>query len=120
MHAVDWFPTIASLVGYGSKVDLKWDGINQWTALTGTTANKDPRTIYIAKNGGQALRHGDWKLIVKGKAKPELYNLAEDPYEKKDLAETQKEKVEALEKLLKEHQAKDDPKLPQDLVGLPK
>jgi len=120
MHVVDWFPTIASLVGYESKVDLKWDGVNQWPALTGSISNAPPRTIYIAMKGGRALRHGDWKLIMSGKESPQLFNIANDPYEKQDLAQAKPEIVADLQRRLLEYQAADDPKLPPDLVGLPK
>jgi len=120
MHVADWLPTIASLVGYESKADLKWDGINQWPALTGADTNTGPRTIYIAMTRGHALRHGDWKLIVSGQGMPQLFNIAVDPYEKEDLAKSHPEKAAELQKLLAEHQSKDAPKLPQDLVGFPK
>jgi arylsulfatase A-like enzyme len=120
MHAVDWFPTIAGLVGCKYKTDLKWDGINQWTALTGTSKNREQRTIYIAmKNGSRALRHGDWKLIVPSQGEPQLFNIAADPYEKDDLAKTELKKMADLQKLLAEQKAKDDPHLPPDLTGLP-
>ena len=121
MHAVDWFPTLAALVGYKPEHDLKWDGINQWSALIDTSVASEPRTIYIAmQNGGRALRHGDWKLIAPARGEPQLYNLAVDPHEKNDLAQTEKQRLASLQELLGEQQALDNPKLPEDLVGLPK
>lgn len=120
MHVADWFPTIAGLAGYELKEDLGWDGIDQWPALTSASAGPTDRAIYIAMQGGQALLYGDWKLIVRNKGKPELYNLADDPHEKTNVAGTQGAKVRQLEKLLREHRDRDDPKLPQDLEGLPK
>ena len=120
MHVVDWFPTIASLTGYVPDTDLKWDGINQWPALTGAASSSEPRTIYIVMNRGHALRHGDWKLIVPTKGTPELFNIALDPYEKKDLLKSHPDKVIELQKLLAMQQAKDNLKFPEDLIGLPK
>ncbi len=120
MHAVDWFPTIGSLVGYRSASDLKWDGINQWPELAGAASNPRPRTIYVAMRGGHALRHGDWKLIVSATQKPQLFNIAADPYEKVDVAGSYAEKVAELQARLAEQQAKDVTKLPADLAGLPK
>src|SRR5690606_7040724 len=87
MHAVDWFPTIARLAGYAPRVDLQWDGIDQWPALANdaeTPAMQPERVIYIAMQGGAALRQGDWKLIQRNGKKPHLFNLAVDPYEKKN------------------------------------
>jgi arylsulfatase A-like enzyme len=120
MHAVDWFPTLAALTGYRPAEDLKWDGINQWPALTGAEPAKSPRTIYIAATGGHALRHGDWKLVVSKQGQPQLFQLVDDPYEKTDLASKQPEKVAELQQLMAAHQAQDEPKLPADLQGLPK
>ncbi len=119
MHVADWFPTIAHLTGYQPHQDLAWDGKNQWPALTGSAGDMRPRTIYIAMQQGHALRLGDWKLIVPAKGKPELFNLANDPYEKHNLAATEPERVTVLQRLLTEEQAKDDLVLPADLEGLP-
>jgi arylsulfatase A-like enzyme len=119
MHAVDWLPTIASLAGYVPEQDLKWDGINQWGALTGQAKSSTPRTIYIAMRKGHSLRQGDWKLIVTGQGVEQLFNIAADPYEKKDLVKEQPERVAELKKLLEVQQALDNPKLPEDLKGVP-
>jgi arylsulfatase A-like enzyme len=121
LHVVDWFPTLAHLVGYQSKTDLKWDGVDQWPLLAGQTEKSPPRSIYIAmRNGGRALRHGDWKLIVAAGGKAELYHLAADPYEKNDLAASEPAKLAELRELLESHQKLDNPELPADLVGMPK
>lgn len=120
MHAVDWMPTIAGLVGYETKAVLNWDGINQWPALTGKMSGNTERNIYIAMRGGAAsLRLGDWKLIAPAKGGGQLFNIAKDPYEKTDLAKEKQAKVAELEKLLAEERAKDNPKMPADLKALP-
>lgn len=120
MHVVDWFPTLASLAGYKLSTDLQWDGIDQWPALTGAFLPPNDRTIYIAmKNGDQSLRHGDWKLIALKDKAPLLFNIANDPYEKNDVSAANPDKVTELQKLREKQHAKDDPKLPEDLVGLP-
>ena len=119
MHAVDWFPTIANLVGYEPQQDLKLDGLNQWPALMGQAKTNSPRTIYIAMRNGHSLRHGDWKLIVPGQGAAQLFNIAEDPYEKKDLAKAEPQRVAELKKLLETQKALDNPKLPEDLKGMP-
>jgi len=119
MHAVDWFPTIASLVGYETKAELKWDGLNFWPALHGAQPVTVARSIYIATPKGHSLRHGDWKLIQRDKEEPELFNIGADPFEKSDLAKTEPGKLTELQKLLAAQKARDDPKLPEDLAGLP-
>jgi arylsulfatase A-like enzyme len=98
LHAVDWMPTLCALAGAKPTGDLKWDGMNIWPVLTRQEKAPLPRTIYSAGTGfrSAALRHGDWKLIVsraaEGKKGPkqspseELFNLASDPGETKNLA----------------------------------
>jgi arylsulfatase A-like enzyme len=118
MHAVDWFPSIADLVGYETTTDLQWDGVNRWPVLSGAEQSAPDRTIYIASTRGYSLRHGDWKLIQPEKGNAELYNIAVDPYERTNLASLQSQKVAELKVLLAEQQAKDEPKLPADLEGI--
>lgn len=120
MHAVDWLPTIAELVGYVPANAPKWDGLSRWSALKGSAEKLQPRTIYIATPKGHALLHGDWKLIQPKQGPAELYDLGDDPYEKSDLATVKQMKLAELQKLLAEQIAQDEPKLPADLVGLPK
>ena len=118
MHIVDWFPTIAHIAGYNPAEDLHWDGVDQWPALTGAIGS-EPRNIYIAMKDGQALRRGDWKLIAHDKAKPQLFNITADPFEKKNLAVTEPERLTELQKLLTDEQSKDSPTLPPDLQNHP-
>jgi len=118
MHGVDWFPTLADLVGYQPESDLRWDGLNRWPVLSGATQTAADRTIYIASTRGHALRHGDWKLVQPEAGNAELYNLAVDPYEHTNLASLQSQKVKDLQSMLAEQQALDEPKLPADLEGI--
>jgi len=103
---VDWMPTFCALAG--TKVapsEPKWDGVNLWPALDGQ-AKLAKRSLHIAGPGGNrwALRDGDWKLIftrqknrdADGKVKVELFNLANDPNEKIDLAGKNPDKVAEL------------------------
>ncbi|HAL73363.1 MAG TPA: hypothetical protein DCP71_16505, partial [Verrucomicrobiales bacterium] len=54
MHVVDWMPTLATLVGYEPKEDLKWDGVSQWLPLRGARIMPPPRSIFIAHRSGDA------------------------------------------------------------------
>jgi arylsulfatase A-like enzyme len=112
LHAVDWMPTFCHLTGARPAKDLKWDGQNMWRALTEPKSDLPPRTIYTAGPGfrAQALRHGDWKLIVthsaankKNKAaggSVELYNLAADLGETTNVAQQEPEKLAEMQRLL--------------------
>ncbi len=119
MHCVDWFPTIADLVGYEPKDDLQWDGISQWSALSTATPNTTPRNIYISTGNASSLRFGDWKLIARTKGEAELFNITVDPFEKNNLAHTEPDKVAELTERLAVEKAKDNPVMPEDLKGLP-
>ena len=60
------------------------------------------------ENGRQAVRAGDWKLIRQniknGNPTHELYNIAEDPHEDNNLANTYPDKVEELKVIMdREH-----------------
>jgi len=119
MHAVDWFPTIAAVAGYKPARNLKWDGMDMWPALTGAMAKQEPRTILWRATTGNAIRNGDWKLFITKSGKGELFNLAEDPYEKNDRAAAEPQRVEALRAQMQELRKDDVTKLPADLEGLP-
>ena len=76
--------------------DLKWDGVDIWPILMQPSKESPVRTLYTAAPSfrAQAVRHGDWKYIrtaANGKkaADEELFNLADDPAESKNLATAQ-------------------------------
>lgn len=75
------------------------DGVNLIPFLTGEKTGAPHETLFWRSNGpggNYAARMGDWKLVRLGKAAPELYNLASDVGESKNLAT---EKPDMLAKL---------------------
>lgn len=102
MHAIDWMPTLANLLGHVNDESPRWDGEDIWPFLTGEKKAYDqPRTIYTTWNNRkwESLHHGDLK-IVRSKGKPwELYDLAVDPNETTDLAKERPNDVAALGKI---------------------
>jgi len=88
-----------------------------WPLITGHVANPPARTIYWKFGGGFAVRQGDWKLIVRGRGKAELFNLAKDPCEKTNLAARHSDRVAELRKLLAEAQKLDVARRPKDLTA---
>lgn len=104
VQITDWMPTFCALSGHHPQHDLKWDGTN----LTALLFNHTPlpeRAIYTAGPRWRAssLRFGNWKLVTHEKGESqliELYNIASDPMESKNLAATEPQKVhEMLTKL---------------------
>jgi arylsulfatase A-like enzyme len=108
VSVLDWFPTLAGLAGYGIKPELQLEGRDVWSALSGQTAAA-PRTLYWKTGRQRAVRVGDWKLIEIGgeRARTELFHLADDPFEKRDLAAEQPRQVAKLREVLKQQQALD-------------
>lgn len=112
-HAVDFFPTIATLAGYRPPQDLRWDGHDLGSLLLSPDKQPTPalanRTVYCAGVGyrSSALRQGSWKLIVDRKGTEELYNLATDPSESRNLASAEPEQVARLKTLMQAAAAAD-------------
>ena len=98
---LDVLPT--AITAAGGKVDSAWklDGVDLIPYLTGANAARPHPTLYWRYGPQWAIRHGDMKLVVSkgGSGQPELYNLATDIGEAKDLASAQPAKVKELQAL---------------------
>jgi arylsulfatase A-like enzyme len=119
MHIADLYPTLLNLAGASLKQKLPLDGMDILPCLTeGKPSPREEILLNTTPNNG-ALRMGDWKLVFRSnqggedaataaekKAKKkkravapagvELFNLAEDPFEKHDLSASHPEKLKAL------------------------
>ncbi len=98
----DVMPTIAELAAVKPPADL--DGMSIVPELLGTEAagRPQPQHEYLYWELGQqiAIRQGNWKAIQPGQGKPwELYDLATDVSETKDLAEQQPQRLADLQRL---------------------
>lgn len=101
VHIVDWMPTLCALAGHFPKRDLKWDGHNIWPFVSREITKAEPRPLYWKTPGFSGVRYGRWKLIAKkAGTEVQLYDIAQDPYETKDLAQQQPETVKKLKRLL--------------------
>lgn len=95
MHIVDWMPTLCRVAGYEASKDLHWDGTDMWPSIAGSA--QPDRTLYWRAPKFSAVRSGRWKLIIQNNGEnPELYDLADDPYETSDLASKYPDRVESL------------------------
>jgi len=99
IHAVDTFPTLAAVAGASTAKCKPLDGMNVWDTVA--EGEPSPRTeiVYNIEPFRGAVRQGDWKLIWRTllPSSVDLYNLAQDPSEKHNLAAAQPEKVAALQ-----------------------
>ena len=108
-------PTLLAAAEQGLPQDREIDGENVLPLITeGAMAWAEwPRqTLYWSSGHNRIVRHGDWKLQIA--ARPEtqwLFNLAEDPTEQVNLAESRPDKVSELMALLDAHAAASRPAL---------
>jgi arylsulfatase A-like enzyme len=121
LHIVDWYPTLLKLAGAKLEQKLPLDGRDAWAAIAKGGPSPHDAILINATPVKGALRMGDWKLVVNGglaesadgeegddasvEKKPaapdagrgvELFNLAEDPSEKVNLATRHPDKVNEL------------------------
>ena len=117
--SMDFFPTMLELAGLPARPRLHADGQSLVKQLRGDESGE--RALYwhyphyhgSAWKPGASIRDGDWKLIeFYHYEKFELYNLAEDPGEQKDLARKEPEKAARLRAKLKAWQKKMGAKMP--------
>ncbi len=99
IHVVDLYPTLARLAGASTAKCKPLDGLNVWDVIAENKPSPRTEVIYNIEPFRGAVRQGDWKLIWRTliPASTELYNLAEDPYEKNDVAAAHPDKVAAMQ-----------------------
>jgi arylsulfatase A-like enzyme len=111
---IDLMPTFAAAAGSSTPPGVEIDGVNLLPFATGTAApdQKPHDVIFWQSAYYKAVRQGDWKLqVTEHPAKTWLFNLADDPDEKKNVADQNPEEVAALKQLLADHQATARPPL---------
>ncbi len=133
---LDFYPTILEVAGIKKPEEKVLDGTSIIPVLTGSgdlgerpfywhfpiylqayikgdTTTQDP---LFRTRPGSAIRLGDWKLIQYFENNDlELYHLNNDPGEKNNLAETEKEKVRELLQLLERWRKETGAEIPKEL-----
>jgi arylsulfatase A len=106
---MDWYPTIAEIVGEKTAEDLIIDGVSIYNVLKGEGARAEKGFLYFDLAELQAYRKGNWKVkkFFEGydgspwkKAvashPPLLINLKDDPGEQNNLADEYPEKFREM------------------------
>ena len=107
MHGVDWYPTLLRLAGAPLQQKLAPDGLDVWPMLTqGAKSPHDAILLAGTVPSKMAIRMGDWKLLLnaseqnsddgRATARVELYHLADDISESKNLAASQPQRVQEM------------------------
>jgi arylsulfatase A-like enzyme len=102
VSSLDILGTIAGLTGVPIAEDRPLDGVNLIPYLTGEAEGRPHEVLYLRKwdQKRYTVRMGDYKLVIPWKGgKPQLYNLADDLDEKKNIIKQHPEIAERLEKL---------------------
>lgn len=118
----DLFPTLLGQCGLGDKAGTAVDGVDLSPLLRdpAMTLERGPLCFhyphyYPTTSPVSAIREGDWKVVEylgDGPA-PELYNLASDPGESRNLADEEREKRDELLARLREWRASVDAQMPE-------
>jgi len=95
----DFLPTAAELAGVRLPQEQRTDGLSLASFLRGGPAPARESFYWELHEGKplQAVRFGDWKAVKNGPdAELELYDLAKDPVESRDLAPEYPERVSRM------------------------
>jgi arylsulfatase A-like enzyme len=116
--SLDLFPTALAVAGVPLPPNLALDGVNLLPLVTGSSAGEAPHASLFWRYGNAiALRRGDWKLVRQpagpkaATAAFELYNLANDRTESRNLASAEPDKTRALQTELEKMNAEMKPPL---------
>lgn len=105
--AVDFFPSLTKIAGIKTP-NVEFDGVDASAALLGKNFKREKPIIWEYRHDIKpgdprdvspqlAIRDGNWKFLMDyDGSRPELYDLASDPVESKNLAEQNPERVKAM------------------------
>ena len=107
---IDVFATAAAAAGAELPDDRIIDGVDLLPYLADASLGRPHETLFWREGHHQAVRHGDWKLVVSRQHASEqskhwLFDLANDPTERANLAAQQPQRVAELLALLYDHNA---------------
>jgi arylsulfatase A-like enzyme len=104
---IDMLPTLLAAAGEDLPEGVEIDGENLLPLATREgSGNWNRETLFWQAGHYRVVRHGDWKLQVADHPDVQwLFNLADDPTERNNLAESHPEKLAELMSLLDAHQA---------------
>jgi N-acetylgalactosamine-6-sulfatase len=114
ISAVDLLPTFCEIAGAELPADYQPDGISQVNVLKGESSDLREKPLFWKSDArwpaqktrpdhwvAWAVVDQNWKLVSNSDhSHIELYDIVADPYEKKDLIDTEPETVQALLKKL--------------------
>lgn len=109
---LDIVPTVMAAAGKPVDAADRIDGVDLVPFFTGKVPGRPHETMFWRFVDQWAVRSGDWKLVLAhgGSRRPELYDLAADLGEQKDLAAANPERVAELQALYDVWNAEQSPR----------
>jgi arylsulfatase A-like enzyme len=100
IHTVDMYPTLLNVAGASTAKAKPLDGLDVWGTISDGKPSPRTELIYNIEPFRAGVREGDWKLIWRTPLPQavELYNIADDPYERTNVADAHPDKVAELQK----------------------
>ena len=122
VSSIDFYPTLLELAGLPPSDGQQLDGMSLVHVFEGEASLPRPRLFwhfpcYVGRaTPSSAVREGDFKLIefFEDGGRVELYNLRDDPHEKRNLAATQPAKAATLSRSLHAWQQETGAAIPGD------
>ena len=117
---IDMMPTMVAAAGGKMPTDRVIDGVNLLPFLSAKPETQPQRSLFWRDGPQRALRHGSWKLISSELPRKDwLFNLANDPTEKVNLAEREPQKLAELKAELATHHADMPPPRWSSFIAMP-
>jgi arylsulfatase A-like enzyme len=104
IHVVDMYPTLARLADASTAKCKPLDGLDVWRTISAGEPSPRTEIVYNVEPFRAGIRQADWKLIWRTllPSSIELYNIAQDPSEKNNVAAEHPDKVARLQKRIEE------------------
>jgi uncharacterized sulfatase len=103
---IDIMPTVVAAAGGKMPEDRPIDGVNLMQFLGAKPASQPERNLFWRDGPYRAMRDATWKLIVSERPKKDwLFNLANDPTEKVNLAAEQPHRLAQMKAQMNTHHA---------------
>ncbi len=103
---IDIMPTVVAAAGGKMPTDRPIDGVNLLPFIGPQHQTQPPRPLFWRDGPYRAMQEQKWKLIVSERpAKEWLFNLQDDPTEKRNLAQAQPERLARMRAQMAAHHA---------------